>query len=85
MREELIVTIYSKNDCPLCEEAEEVLVEVQSRLGFRLLKVDIYSDGDLYERYKHDIPVIAIGEVEAFRHRVAPGEFEREWRRRCGG
>lgn len=80
-----IVTIFSKNDCPLCERAQEVLLEVQQDLGFQLQRVDIYSDSKLYELYKHDIPVIAIEGVEVARHRVSAEQFKREWKRRYSG
>lgn len=79
-----VVTVYSKNECPLCEEAEAVLHEVQAELGFELRRIDIYSDPELYERYKHDIPVIAVDGVAVWRHRVSAEQVRMEWKRRLG-
>ena len=42
---------------------------------FDLVEINIARDLDLYERYKHDIPVVLIDDVEAFRHRLTAREF----------
>jgi len=42
---------------------------------FDLVEINIAEDLVLYERYKHDIPVVLIDDVEAFRHRLTAREF----------
>jgi hypothetical protein len=39
-------------------------------------KVNIESDEKLLRKYKHDIPVVMIDGVEAFRHRVNVEKFK---------
>jgi glutaredoxin len=78
------VEIYSKPDCPLCEKAKRVLLEVQRRVPFQLCEVNIEDDARLLERYRLDIPVIFIDGQKAFKHRLEPIELERRLRRATG-
>lgn len=54
------VTLYSKAACGLCDEAEEVLRELQREIPFRLEIVDIESEKTLFDRYWLRIPVVAV-------------------------
>jgi glutaredoxin len=73
----VIVTLYTKPGCGLCEEAEEVLEAVRVRVPFQLVRVNILESLDDYERYKHDIPVILVDGIEIARHRLTEDEFTR--------
>lgn len=64
------VTLYTKPDCPLCEKAETVLLEIQSEIPFRLEKIDITQDARLFEIYRYEIPVIAVDGREVCRYRA---------------
>jgi glutaredoxin len=75
------VEIFSKPDCPLCDDAKEVLLAVQRRIPFRLVETNIEDDPVLYERYKYDIPVVFIGGKKAFKHRVDEKALEARLRR----
>jgi glutaredoxin len=58
------LTLYTRPDCPLCDEALELLARLGPELGFVVDEVDIEADADLLRRYRNDIPVLAIdGEV----------------------
>jgi glutaredoxin len=70
----IIVTLYTKPGCHLCEEAKDEIESVGSG-GFDLVEVNIAGDLELYERLKYDIPVVLIDGVEAFRHRLTAREF----------
>lgn len=70
------VTLYTRRDCPLCDEAKAAIRA--SGVVVSLCEVDIDDDPELRRRYTDDVPVIVVGEVEAFRHRVTPEEFA-EW------
>ena len=63
------VTLYTRQNCPLCEKAKATLIE--ARIEPR--EVDVDRDLDLLRRFNEDVPVIYIGGEEAFRHRI-------EWR-----
>lgn len=54
------VTLYSKAECGLCDEAEEVLRKLQREIPFSLEVVDIESDEALFDRYWLRIPVVAV-------------------------
>ena len=64
------VILYSKPGCCLCDEALKVLDRVQKRFPFILRKVDIRTDGDLYDQFKDEIPVVYIQSKKAFKYRI---------------
>ena len=68
------VTLYTKPGCHLCDDAKDE-VERSGGEEFDLVEINIAEDLVLYERYKHDIPVVLIDDVEAFRHRLTAREF----------
>src|SRR3972149_6330625 len=57
----LNVTLYTRKDCRLCDEAKAELSGLQSQYPHRLAEVDISSDSALTAKYDIDIPVIEIG------------------------
>jgi hypothetical protein len=40
----MTVEIYSKPNCPLCEDAREILERVRTRVEFNLVEIDITAD-----------------------------------------
>jgi glutaredoxin len=58
------ITVYSKPDCHLCEQAMSALRALQGELGFELEEIDIHSDDRLLRAYFERIPVICLGEGE---------------------
>ncbi|MBF0705694.1 glutaredoxin family protein [Guptibacillus hwajinpoensis] len=56
------VILYSKETCPLCDEAYELLLELQKEEMFSLQIVDIYKDEALLEKFMLMIPVVEIDE-----------------------
>jgi len=71
----ILVTIYSKPGCHLCDEAKAAILNSRCRSLFELREFNIETDAELYERYKYDIPVIFIGERKAFKYHVTSSEF----------
>lgn len=63
--ERLRLTMYSRPNCPLCDEARELIEELGDRFAFSFEEVDITADPALYERYRHRIPVIALNGQDA--------------------
>jgi glutaredoxin len=64
------ITLYSKPDCHLCVEAQGVLRELRSELGFELSEVDITTDEALHRAYFERIPVVAMDGEELFEYFV---------------
>jgi glutaredoxin len=54
------LTVYSKPDCHLCEEAMAALRTLQTELTFELVERDITTDDVLHRAYFERIPVIAL-------------------------
>ena len=60
------MTLYSKPDCPLCDEARGALERVRVRVGFDLREIDITTDAELEDRFRERIPVVAVEGEELF-------------------
>ncbi|WP_407270777.1 glutaredoxin family protein [Radiobacillus sp. PE A8.2] len=55
---------YTKKQCPLCEEAKDLLLSLQPEFTFQLEEIDIYEDDQLLEAYQLMIPVIEVDEKQ---------------------
>jgi glutaredoxin len=66
----MIVTLYSKPGCHLCENARALLDELASERRFAVDEIDIQRDAALFERFRHDIPVVLVDGVEIARGRI---------------
>ena len=55
-----VVTIYSRENCHLCDVALEALKSVEAELNFKIEKIDIDKDSDLVRKYGEEVPVIHI-------------------------
>ncbi|PGM56855.1 glutaredoxin family protein [Bacillus sp. AFS053548] len=61
------LTLFTKENCGLCEEAKDAIRMVQSEYEIEVNEIDIYSDDALLEEYQLMIPVIQInGETVAY-------------------
>ena len=64
------ITVYSKPDCHLCEEAMSVLHRLREELGFALQELDITADDDLHRAYFERIPVVVLDGEELCEYHV---------------
>lgn len=71
----ILVEIFSKEGCHLCDTAKSVLQNIRKRHPFELKEVSIREGDEYYERYKERIPVVHINKKFAFQHRVPEREF----------
>ena len=76
------VTLYTKPNCPLCDKALEEIERARIQRPFDLVEVNILEDPQVYEQFKHAIPVVALDGVELFRYRLTCEEL---LRRLAGG
>jgi glutaredoxin len=71
-----IVTIYSKPDCELCQEAEAVIRQVATRRRFRFEKRNILENPTLHEEYRTAVPVVHVDGQEIARYRLTAFALE---------
>ena len=57
----LTVTLYTRKDCHLCEQAKADLESIQETYPHRLVEIDIDTDPALQKRYLVEIPVVEVG------------------------
>jgi len=65
-----LVTLYTKSDCDLCDQALAALVEVRAELPFELTVLDITLDEALHRAYFERIPVVCVDGEELFEYFV---------------
>jgi len=70
------MTIFTKNPCPLCDEAKEALLPLQHR--FTLKEVDITKpeNGRWFGLYRYEIPVFHFEGRFLMKHKVNPSLLE---------
>jgi hypothetical protein len=64
------VTLYSKPGCHLCEPVEATILDAAEVASFDFERRNILDDADVFERYKHAIPVVTVNGREVARHRL---------------
>ena len=71
-----VLTLYTKDPCPLCEEAKEAVAHLNHR--FELREVDITDDGneDLYDKFKFEIPVFFLEKKFLCKNRIEVEKLE---------
>jgi uncharacterized membrane protein len=57
----LTVTLYTRKDCHLCEQAKTDLESIQEKYPHRLVEIDIDTDPALQKKYLAEIPVVEVG------------------------
>ena len=71
----ILVELYSKDDCHLCEVAKDVLLNIRKQHPFELKEVKIQEGQEQYERFKERIPVVYINNEFAFQYRIPEQAF----------
>eukprot|EP00928_Gymnodinium_smaydae_P011496 TRINITY_DN14233_c0_g1_i1.p2 TRINITY_DN14233_c0_g1~~TRINITY_DN14233_c0_g1_i1.p2 ORF type:complete len:148 (+),score=26.54 TRINITY_DN14233_c0_g1_i1:33-446(+) len=69
-----VVKLFTKDNCPLCDEIRAVLQRCAASEPHTLVAVDI-TDRDKrawWDRYKYDIPVLHLNDAYWAKHRIEP-------------
>ena len=74
----VIVEVFSRPGCHLCDEAKEVIERVHQHTPFTLRVINIENDPALEKQYGEQIPVVLINGVKAFKYRLDEAEFEKK-------
>lgn len=70
------VILYTKPGCHLCDAVKQVIVKVRQRRAFDFASFNILDDPAVFDRYKHDIPVVTVDGREIARHRMTAAQLE---------
>ena len=76
------VTLYTRTDCHLCDQARALLDTLAEDLGFGVEAVDVDGDAELRARYGEAVPVIAVGGKEIGRAPIRAAALEASLRER---
>ena len=77
----LVVEVFSKKGCCLCNEARDVIGRVKCELPFYLKEVDISANDDLFRRYNDHVPTVYINGKKSFKFKVDETEFRKRVRK----
>lgn len=73
-----VIVLYSRAGCHLCDVALELLLNRQTRYGYRLDIVDVDADPELVAKFDTCVPVVAIDGKVRFRGRIEPVLLDRQ-------
>ncbi|XP_045410687.1 glutaredoxin-like protein C5orf63 homolog [Lemur catta] len=73
-----VLTLFTKDPCPLCEEAKEVLKPYKNRFILQEVDITLPENSAWYERYKFDIPVFHLNGQFLMIHQVNISKLEKQ-------
>ncbi|CAG5866955.1 unnamed protein product [Menidia menidia] len=71
------LTLFTKDPCPLCDEAKEVLEPLKHRFVLQQVDISLPENKLWWDRYKWDIPVFHLNGQFLMKHRVNLGLLEK--------
>jgi Glutaredoxin-like domain (DUF836) len=71
------LTLYTRNDCELCREMEDVIVAELPSFDARIKRVEIDGDAELEARFGQEVPVLFVNDRKAFKFRCTPRELRK--------
>jgi thiol-disulfide isomerase/thioredoxin len=82
----IVLTIYSRPGCHLCDEMKTVVQRVVRSVAtpITIAEIDISTAADLEARYGLEIPVLLVDGKKAAKYRVSEEELTRLLTRRQG-
>jgi thiol-disulfide isomerase/thioredoxin len=82
----IVLTLYSRPGCHLCEDMKAVVQRVvrAAEAPVAVEEIDISTNADLESRYGLEIPVLLVDGKKAAKYRVTEAELARILRSRYG-
>lgn len=65
------ITLITRSNCPLCDEAEAVIDQVAKRFPVEVARLDVDQDPNLKAKYDLMVPVVLLNGVEVFYGKVS--------------
>jgi glutaredoxin len=69
--------LYTRNDCELCREMEDVIAAELPNFDARIRRIEIDDDPDLEARFGIEVPVLFVNDRKAFKYRCTPRELRK--------
>ena len=69
------ITIYSRQGCHLCDDAQKTLESMREELNFEIVVIDIDQNAELIKLYSDQVPVIHIDGIHHDFYKVDPLRF----------
>ncbi|XP_007528043.1 glutaredoxin-like protein C5orf63 homolog [Erinaceus europaeus] len=73
-----VLTLFTKDPCPLCDEAKEALEPYKNRFILQEVDITLPENSTWYERYKFDIPVFHLNGQFLMMHHVNISKLEKQ-------
>ncbi|XP_030049435.1 glutaredoxin-like protein C5orf63 homolog [Microcaecilia unicolor] len=73
-----VLTLFTKDQCPLCDAAKEVLEPYRHRFVLQEVDITLPDNAVWYDRYKYDIPVFHLNGQFLMMHQINHGKLENE-------
>lgn len=73
-----VLTLFTKDPCPLCDEAKEALKPYKDRFILQEVDITLPENSTWYERYRFDIPVFHLNGQFLMMHRVNTSKLEKQ-------
>ncbi|GAA6234147.1 glutaredoxin-like protein C5orf63 homolog [Lates japonicus] len=64
------LTLFTKDPCPLCDEAKEVLEPLKHRFVLQQVDISLPENKVWWDRYRWDIPVFHLNGQFVMKHQV---------------
>lgn len=77
MGNDVLVELYSKDDCHLCDVAKDILLKVRKHYPFRLVEIKIQPGTSEYKQFNKRIPVVFVNKKFTFQYKVSEDELIR--------
>ena len=77
--------LYTRNDCPLCQEMEDVIAAELPSFDARIKRIEIDGDAALEARFGQEVPVLFVNDRKAFKYRCTPRELRKRLAREARG
>lgn len=68
------IILYTKEKCPLCDDAKHLLEVVLQDYNVQIREKDIYEDDHLLEKYQLMIPVVEVDGEEVDYGQIDPSK-----------
>ncbi|XP_037550872.1 glutaredoxin-like protein C5orf63 homolog [Nematolebias whitei] len=71
------LTLFTKDPCPLCDEAKEELQPLRHRFVLQLVDISLPENRHWFDRYRWDIPVFHLNGQFVMKHKVDVAQLDK--------